>query len=159
MVCFWKEDRRIMERVNPHNPPNGQGMPHQSPLAPILLILKLSETGWGGWAGWGKPQQLKLLIWWGLPHLTPPRGSQRATGHRQFQMKISVGNGIHLELSMTRQTSENHPRSTFTAQIGWWSPDLVNVKKLAEIRACDWSRAQNAGFSLVERSLRKFLKG
>ena len=82
VVCFWKEDRRIMERVNPHNPPNGQGMPHQSPLAPTLLPLLV--TRWGSWAGWGKPQQLKLLISWGFPHLTPPRGSQRATGHWQL---------------------------------------------------------------------------
>ena len=71
------------ERVNPHNPPNGQGMPDQSPLAPTLLPLLV--TRWGSWAGWGKPQQLNLLISWGFPHLTPPRGSQRATGHWQFQ--------------------------------------------------------------------------
>ena len=72
-----------MERVNPHNPPNGQGMPHQSPLAPTLLPLLV--TRWGSWAGWGKPQQLKLLISWGFPHLTPPRGSRVAQKNSTFE--------------------------------------------------------------------------
>ena len=35
----------IQKKVNPHNPPNGQGMPHQSPLAPTLLPLLV--TRWG----------------------------------------------------------------------------------------------------------------
>ena len=41
----------------------------------------------------------------------------------------------------------------------WWTPDSAKAKNLAEMEAPDWSRAKNAGFSLVERSLRKFSKG
>ena len=38
-------------------------------------------------------------------------------------------------------------------------PDLANTKNIIEIEASDWSRAQNPGFSLVERPLNFFLRG
>ena len=41
----------------------------------------------------------------------------------------------------------------------WWTPDSAKAKNLAEIEAPDWSRAQNAGFSLVERSQENFQRG
>ena len=52
-----------------------------------------------------------------------------------------------------------HTISSQLAHLHWGTPDLINKKNLAKIEASDWSRAQNAGFSLVERSHRKFSKG
>ena len=48
-----------------------------------------------------------------------------------------------------------HCQSIGTLALDWYTLDLVNSEKLAKIEASDWSRGQNAGFSLVERSLRK----
>ena len=52
-----------------------------------------------------------------------------------------------------------HTISSQLAHLHWGTPDLINKKNLAKIEASDWWRAQNAGFSLVERSHRKFSKG
>ena len=37
--------------------------------------------------------------------------------------------------------------------------NLADAGNFAEIEASDWSRAQNAGFSLVERSQENFQRG
>ena len=50
-------------------------------------------------------------------------------------------------------------QSICTLAFDWQTPYLANPENPAEIEASHWSRAQNAGFSLVERSVRKFLKG
>ena len=50
-------------------------------------------------------------------------------------------------------------QSIGTFALDWYTPDLANTENLAEMEAPDWSRAQNAGFSLVERSLRNFQRG
>ena len=86
------------ERVNPHNPPNGQGMPHQSPLAPTLLPLlvkgggvELAEGSPSSWSCWFHGAS---LIW----HLHAVASGQRV---------IDNSKDIHLELSMTRLTSDH----------------------------------------------------
>ena len=46
------------------------------PMLVLMLMTIMMRDRWC--ASKGKPQQLKLLIRWGFPHLTPSRGSQRA---------------------------------------------------------------------------------
>ena len=46
-----------------------------------------------------------------------------------------------------------------TVAVHWVDSNFADAEYFAEIVASDWSRARNPGFSLVERSLRKFSKG
>ena len=43
--------------------------------------------------------------------------------------------------------------------VDWLGSNLAEAEYFAEIEASDWSRAQNAGFSLVERSQENFQRG
>ena len=56
------------------------------------------------------------------------------------------------------------PVNFHCALTGWieakWQPlELVKEKNVPEMEACDWSRARNRGFSLVESLLRQYSKG
>ena len=66
--------------------------------------------------------------------------------------------------SLGMSTPETRKGLLFYFAVGLWGvvaleSDLANTENLVKIEASDWSRTWNAGFSLLERSLRILLMG
>ena len=93
---------------------------------------------------------LSLTIYLHLS-LTAPKEvqmSQRSRIHLSLTtLHLSLIICLHLSLTMCLHLSLTN------------RADSANTENLAEIKASDWLRAQNNGFSLAEKSPRKYSKG